>query len=99
MTYRRVANWPPTWTTTGVAGADRPKDILRGEIGTLDQVILSRIEPDARIFLVIQFFAHFYMGTLLFKDAAFCRHIADVFKAHLGMTIKEIGSLDLSYTL
>lgn len=98
MTYRGVANWPPTWTKRDV-GADLPKNILRGEIGTLDRVIRSRIEPHARMFLVIQFASNSYMGTLLFKDATFCRYIADVLLAHLGKTIKEIGDLDLSSTL
>jgi len=39
------------------------------------------------------------MGTLLFKDAAFCRHIADLLQAQFGKTMKEIGDLELSYTL
>jgi hypothetical protein len=99
MSYRDVSNWPPTWTKTGAGGEYRSSAILRGEIGTLDRVILSRIEPDARIFLVIQFSGNSYMGTLLFKDGAFCRHIADVLQAHLGKTIEEIGALELSYTL
>lgn len=56
-------------------------------------------EPDQRVFLVIKFGDHSYMGTLLFKDAAFCRHIADLLQAHFGKTMKEIGDLELSYTL
>lgn len=99
MSYRGVSNWPPTWTKTGAGGEYRSTDSLRGEIGTLERVILSRIEPDARMFLVIQFAGNSYMGTLLFKDAAFCRHIADVLQSRLGKTIKDIGDLELSYTL
>jgi hypothetical protein len=98
MVYRGISNWPPTWTKSGGA-LDRAKDILRGEIGVLDRVIPSAIEPHARIFLVIQFAGSSYMGTLLFQDAVFCRHITAVLQTQVGKTIKEIGVLDLSYTL
>jgi hypothetical protein len=87
MVYRGISNWPPTWTKSGGA-LDRAKDILRGAI-----------EPHARIFLVIQFAGSSYMGTLLFQDAVFCRHITAVLQTQVGKTIKEIGVLDLSYTL
>jgi len=98
MSYRGISNWPPAWTMRG-GGQENSKNILRGEIGTLEQVVHSSIEPDARIFLVIQFAGKSYMGTLLFKDAVFCQLSAGVLEAHLGKTIKEIGDLELSYTL
>ena len=83
--------------TAGVV--NRSKDVLEGEIGTLDRVFPSRIEPDCRIFLVIKYKGNSYMATLLFEDAAFCRQIEGMLQAHLGYTIEEIGDIELSYTL
>lgn len=40
-----------------------------------------------------------YLDTLLIDDAAFCRHIYCVLHHHREHSLKEIGSLDLSYTL
>lgn len=91
MNYRGFSNWPPTWTEP----VGWSKDVLNGELGTLDRVFPSRIEPDCRIFLVMKFNGTFYMATLLFRDAGFCRLITRVLQAHLGMSMKEIGDLVL----
>jgi hypothetical protein len=96
MNYRGIANWPPTWTKRR---GDAFKNILRGEIGVLTQVLPSRIEPDARVFLVMRSGDNSYMGTLLFRDAAFCRLVTAVLQEQIGKTMKEIGDLDMSYTL
>jgi len=40
-----------------------------------------------------------YLGTLLFTDKKFCWLICKLLKNRTGMSIKEIGDLDLSYTL
>jgi hypothetical protein len=92
-----MANWPPTWTKRH--GGEAFKNILRGEIGVLTQVLPSRIEPDARVFLVMRSGDNSYMGTLLFRDAAFCRLVTAVLQEQIGKTMKEIGDLDMSYTL
>jgi hypothetical protein len=97
MSYRGVPNWPPTWTKRGEG--DASKNVLCGEIGTLAQVLPSSIEPDARVFLVIEFRENDYMGTLLFKDGAFCRYITGLLQNCIGKSIKEIGDLELSSTL
>src|SRR5262247_500011 len=98
MSYRGICNWPPTWALTG-GGTDRAKDTLRGEIGILNQVLLSRIEPYTRCYLLMEFQGNAYMGTLLFDNAAFCRQIYDLLKNHCSESIKQIGDLDLSQTL
>jgi hypothetical protein len=40
-----------------------------------------------------------YMGALLFDDVAFCWQIYDFLRQHLGQSIKEIGDMDVGFTL
>src|SRR5262245_8207633 len=73
MKYRTLCNWPPEWVPT--SGLRDASDTPSGEIGTLAQVLLSKIEPYNRCYLLINFKNEQYMGTLIFDDAAFCRQI------------------------
>jgi hypothetical protein len=86
--------WPPLWTTTHHDQNDKPT----GEIGTLEQVIVHEL-LDNKIFLFILFQSFRYMGFMSFDDLAFCSQIHTLLQAHIGQTIKEIGDIDLSYTL
>jgi hypothetical protein len=92
MTYRGINNWPPSWTWRGGEENIRPK----GEVGILRDVFLSRVEPQSRLFLIIEHEQQEYMGCLLFNDRTFCGQICELLKAHCGRTIAEIGSLDAS---
>lgn len=98
MSYRGVRNWPPTWTKTG-GSPDLARETLHGEIGTLDQVLLSRVDPYTRCYLMIEFNNELYMGTLLFEDAAFCRQFCEFLQHYVGKSIREIGSLSVSHML
>jgi hypothetical protein len=40
-----------------------------------------------------------YIGTLLIDDAAFCRQLFFALHYHTNLSMEEIGSLDMSYTL
>jgi len=86
--------WPPLWTTTHHNQNDKPTD----EIGTLHQVLTSKL-VDNKIFLFIQFQGFRYMGFMSFDDSTFCSQIYTLLKANIGVSIKEIGDLDLSFTL
>ena len=86
--------WPPPWTTTHHNQNDKPT----GEIGTLQQVLASEL-LDNKIFLFIQFQGFRYMGFMSFDDNTFCSQIYTLLKANIGVSIKEIGDLDLSFTL
>ena len=86
--------WPPLWTTTRRDETDKPM----GEIGTLEQVLVHEL-VDNKIFLFIQFQNLRYMGFLSFDDKRFCDQIYMLLKSQVGLSIKEIGDLDLSYTL
>ncbi len=39
------------------------------------------------------------MGALVLNDKAFCRQLYSILQDSVGKSIKEIGDLDLSYTL
>ena len=95
MSYGRVPNWPPLWTCIG--GDVEAK--ARGEIGTLREVLPSQTAPGERIFLIVDYDGHEYIGCLMFSDLAFCRQMFDLLKGHRGSTIHDIGGLDLSHLL
>ena len=40
-----------------------------------------------------------YIAALVFADIAFCRQLRNILQQHIGSTIKEIGDLDVSFTL
>ena len=69
-----------------------------GEIGTLIGVILNNAAPD-KLFLRMEIKTGRYMGCLAFNDHVFCRQLYIFLQGHIGKSIKEIGDLDLSYTL
>jgi hypothetical protein len=94
MNYHGMHNWPPSWVSTRSV----PVQKLHGEIGILKGVKLFDLTPN-RCFLIIDFQTIRYMGSLLFQDAVFCRQIQDLLQQHLGRSIKEIGDLDVSFTL
>jgi hypothetical protein len=85
-------NWPPLWTNT----YDQSKP--RGEIGTLEEVFMAYRSRN-KVFLMIQYEGNRYTGFMAFDDERFCSEIYDLLKSKVGLSIKEIGDIDLSYTL
>jgi hypothetical protein len=51
------------------------------------------------VFLTIQYEGNRYVGSMAFDDERFCYEIYTLLKSKLGVSIKEIGDIDLSYTL
>ena len=94
MSYRGVRNWPPVWTLTRKESAGT----LRGEVGVLKYVHYNTIMSN-KCFLVIDFQAESYIGSLIFKDHSFCKQISHVLVDHIGRPIKDIGDLDVSHLL
>lgn len=95
LKYKSLRSWPPRWLWRAGNDTTHPK----GEIGILKDVIPSTIEPYDRCFLVVDHRGAEYIGALLVSDTAFCREIFGVLVQNRGKTIKEIGDIDLSYTL
>jgi hypothetical protein len=96
MSHRGTPSWPPTWNKTGGGSRAGSYEILRGEIGTLQQVRLSKIEPYNKCYLLIEFRRMTYVGTLVFDDVMFCRQLCELLRNHhLGKSVKEIGDLEV----
>jgi hypothetical protein len=87
-------SWPPLWTT---ADQDRDKKPI-GEVGTLEDAVMRNL-IDNKIFMFMQYQGSRYMGFVAFDDSTFCRQIYGLLKSKAGLSIKEIGDIDLSYTL
>jgi hypothetical protein len=85
--------WPPLWTTTR-----RDQYNPTGEIGTLQQILMSELIDD-KLFMFIEYQGFRYMGAMAFDDPTFCREIYTLLKSKIGVSIKEIGDIDLSPTL
>jgi hypothetical protein len=86
-------NWPPMWTTR-LDKNDKPS----GEIGILEKPLRPEMFTN-RLFLVMQHEGFRYMGTMAFDDPAFCYELYRLLKSQVGRSIKDIGNIDLLYTL
>ena len=86
--------WPPTWTTTRPRKNDKP----RGEIGTLEQVLMTAWFNN-KIFVFVQYQGFRYMGLMQFDDPKFCDEMFALLRNNLGRSIKDIGGLDLSHNI
>jgi hypothetical protein len=89
-----VCSWPPMWRTTHHDKNDK----LAGEIGTLQQVLTNEF-IDRKIYIFIDYQGRRYMGVMTCDNAPFWRGIYTLLNSKLGLSIKEIGDIDLSYTL
>jgi hypothetical protein len=86
--------WPPLWTTTHHNKTDKPT----GEVGILQQVLRNEL-IGYRIFLFIDYQGRRYMGSMVFDDERFCAEIYNILIDRIGYSIKQIGDLNLSFTL
>jgi hypothetical protein len=87
-------SWPPKWTTTHLDKDDKPI----GEVGSLEDVMMSDL-IDNKVFMFMQYQGLRYMGFMGFDDPIFCSQICTLLKANIGRSLKEIGDLDLSFSL
>ena len=69
-----------------------------GEIGILEKPLRPEMFTN-RLFVVIRHEGFRYMGTMAFDDPAFCYELYRLLKSKAGLSIKEIGDIDLLYTL
>lgn len=90
MTYLGEPNWPPVWCRTG-------EPSLKGELGILVSADCDR--SGSRCYLAMETEGRRYAGTLLFSDVTFCWFITRTLKNRTGMTLKDVGDLDLSASL
>jgi len=95
MTYRGLPSWPPVWIKGGI---DWEVKKLKGEVGVLRHVLRHDKLPN-KFFLVMEHENEQWMGCLVVADGTFCNQIVDLLKLHVGRSIKEIGDIDLTFTL
>jgi hypothetical protein len=95
INYRGLPSWPPTWTPANPKSHLKP---LRGEIGRLEYVLPNKT-CNNRCFLIIEHEGDHYVGCLFVDEGIFCAELTTVLQDHAGLTIKEIGDLDLSGSL
>ena len=82
-------NWPPIWTNP-----QDPTDKPQGEIGNLQDVFMSE-DTDSILFIAIEYQGRRYMGAIGFDSPALCWQIYILLQSHIGLSIKEIGDIDL----
>jgi hypothetical protein len=87
-------SWPPVWTTTRQDANDRPT----GEIGNLERAMMHELFNN-KIFLFIEHQGRRYMGSMQFDAPQFCYQIYALLQAQVGLSIQEIGDLDVSHLL
>jgi hypothetical protein len=96
MSYRGIRNWPPVWTPATTRNSS--VSTLMGEIGVL-KYVHSNILMSNKCFVAIDFQEETYIGSLIFKDHAFCDQISRLLRDQVGRPIKEIGDIDVSHFL
>jgi hypothetical protein len=82
-------NWPPIWANTRQDPTDKPQ----GEIGNLQQVFMN--DDGDILFIAIDYQGRRYMGAIGFDSPALCWQIYILLQSHIGLSIKEIGDIDL----
>lgn len=87
--------WPPVWSTTRNDGQKTPA----GEIGYLEKVLHGDDWLSGVIFLVMRHNDAKFMGAMLFNDRAFSRQLYILLTSKVGLSIREIGDLDVSHLL
>jgi hypothetical protein len=87
-------SWPPVWAPTDQNRDDKPV----GEVGTLENVTVSNLVGN-KIFMFMQHQGLRYMGFMSFDDPMFYRAIYTLLQSKIGFSMKDIGDLDVSYTL
>jgi hypothetical protein len=95
MTCKGLRSWPPAWLW--IYGEENKYP--RGEVGTLQEVVLSNINPADRCFLYNDYKGSTYVGCLLIENQTFCAQIVNVLQGHCSCPITDIGSLDVAHTL
>lgn len=94
MRYGRFPNWSPVWVSLYAEGKGLPV----GEVGVLTEVNKSQLHA-ARLVLVMEYEEDLYGAAITFWGVAFCNKIFEVLKSSVGLSIEEIGNIDLSHTL
>ncbi len=93
MSLNGIRNWPPEWIwASGLRNAFIHPE---GEIGVLENVRQSIVNPDRCLFITMIHHGSTYLGRLNFNHEEFCGQIFELLKANCGRSLTEIGSIDI----
>lgn len=90
MSHGWVSIWPPDWKW--IFGADNSHPV--GEIGLLEEVQRSNIDPNA-CFLTMNHAGASYVGRLHFDREGYCGLLCDLLPHNYGQSLQEIGEIDI----
>ena len=94
MSFGGVPTWPPEWIWA--SGLRNTFIHPEGEIGVLENVRQSIVNPNTCLFITMIHHGSTYLGRLNFDDEEFCRRIFELLKANYGRSLTEIGSIDIA---
>jgi hypothetical protein len=97
MSHGPIPNWPPICVWRSGNGKERIPPYT--EIGILKEIWRAYTRPELTLFLIITHEGNEYTACLMFKDCMFCTQIYTLLTEHVGDSIKDIGSLDVSHIL
>jgi hypothetical protein len=88
----------PETDLAGVAIVAALREMLRpeGEVGTLENVRVSRVFKNTLFLTVSMLDGNRYMGTLSFDNVHFARNVFLVSKEHIRQAIKDIGEIEIA---
>jgi len=87
------SSWPPIWVHTRT----QPYKRIIGEVGVFTGTRLYELRP--RLFVQMEYEQQPYVGCLVTDNVVFALELHQFLLNHIGLSIKEIGDLDLSHTL
>src|SRR5215475_10806128 len=88
------SSWPPIWVHT----RSQPYKRLIGKVGMFTGTILTKEIPKG-LYVKMEFEQDCYLGLLMVQDAVFARQLHGFLQSYIGLSIKEVGDLDLSEML
>ena len=89
-----IPQWSPVWVSLDDEDERRSRSVegvlteVREPISRSDGIVLIMDHNDNR-----------YGSILIFSDLAFRRQVFELLKDSVGLSIQQIGDIDLSYTL
>jgi hypothetical protein len=94
MSSNGVPSWPPEWIwADGLRNAFRHPT---GEIGILEDVAQSMINPDRCFFIRMRYNGSLYLGRVKIDDKELCKRIFELLKTKYARSIEEIGAMEIS---
>jgi len=94
LRHNLIHQWPPVWVSLD----NEDERILGSEDGVLTEVREAMSRSDG-IVLIMHHNDNRYGSILIFSDLAFRRQIFQLLKDSVGVSIQQVGDIDLSCTL